>query len=146
MLDIFERIMRDFEADMHSFAIRSKALLTSGEEDKEFAFIGKSFPRFDIAITDDTYEIVAAVPGYKKEDIEIEVVEDTPHKYLSLKSCKQSETKDRYLHEIHRSSFHRSLLLPADADSSKIESSLSDGLLNITIPRIKKIKQVINIK
>ena len=139
-----DTVLSDLFSDLSLFESRCYNIVNA--MDSDFVSIGRSFPRFDVTVAEDKYEVVAAVPGYKKEDFELEVIEDDGHKLLSLKSDKQTDTKNRHIREIHRSSFHRSISLPGDADDKNITSELVDGLLTINIPRVKKQKQLISIK
>ncbi|MEW6283521.1 MAG: Hsp20/alpha crystallin family protein [Candidatus Eremiobacterota bacterium] len=76
----------------------------------------------------------AAVPGFDKKDIHINVTRD--HVTISGESRKEEKTeKERYYHsELHYGSFSRSMRLPADVDSGKTHAELKDGVLRITMP------------
>lgn len=141
---LIDAVLADMLADMQSFVSRNNTFYYDGTD---FVTVGRSFPKFDTTTEEDKYEIVTAVPGYKKEDFELTVTQDDEGtQLLSLKSGKQADVKKRDIQEIHRSSFHRSIRLPKDSDTGSITSSLVDGLLTISIPRVKKQKQTITIQ
>lgn len=107
------------------------------------------FPRFNIIMSDchDHLEtaddgkmiIEATVPGYKKEDIEINV--DGSHITIKGSSvAKQSEDSEYLYREIHQSAFTRSVAVNTEAwDLDQIEAKLEDGILTLTIPRKSQV-------
>jgi HSP20 family protein len=101
-------------------------------------------------VTDNENESVVemAVPGVKKNNIEISINEDI----LTVSGNEKTETKQddgkTIRKEFNYNSFSRSFVLPEDADADKIESSFENGVLKITIPKTgkPKVKKVIEIK
>ena len=92
-----------------------------------------SFPPYNILKYSDTkYDIQVALAGYSKEDIIIEIKENT----LSIKSVKSNEDdKIEVLHRgIAKRYFERYFTI---ADDVKVNSAeLKNGLLNVSLERI----------
>jgi HSP20 family protein len=96
-------------------------------------------PMTDIYETKEAYVFKSELPGFKKEDIKVEFSGDT----LTLRGeRKQEETKDENCHRQERSYgvFERSFAIPKNVDSQKIEASLKEGILMLTIPKIEEAK------
>lgn len=90
-------------------------------------------PKLDISETDEQYKIEVEVPGVTEKDIKVDLEGDT----LTIRGEKRQESKtekDKY-HSIERSygSFMRTLNLPANADSDKINAKFKNGVLTISI-------------
>jgi len=92
-----------------------------------------NYPPYDIVKHSDThYDIQVALAGYSKDDIEVEVKENT----LSIKSVKKDEDdKVEVLHRgISKRYFERSFTI---ADDVKVNSAeLKDGLLIVSLERV----------
>ena len=92
-------------------------------------------PSVNIREEKDKYSVELAVPGLKKEDINV----DVEGNMLTISCEKEEETKEGendYSHrEYNYSSFSRSLTLPENVDSSKISARYTDGVLRLGIPK-----------
>ncbi len=88
--------------------------------------------------------VEASLPGFKKEDIDIEINKGV----LSIKASRSEEEekkKDKYFHRERRyTSFSRALTLPGPLQEDKVEAQLKDGVLTIRIPQEeeKKLKRI----
>ena len=98
-------------------------------------------PRVNVIERDDEVIVKAEVPGVDKKDLDISVTDDT----VSIKGSTRHEEKDEegdYYHcEISRGSFSRVVPLPAEVDAEKASSKFKDGILELTLPKIKKAKR-----
>ncbi|MHA1253872.1 MAG: Hsp20/alpha crystallin family protein [Candidatus Helarchaeota archaeon] len=101
-----------------------------------FSFRTETFmPRMDIKELDDHYEITLEVPGFDKNDINIEIKNDI----LTIKSEKEinKEEKDKEGNYICREriyhNFSRSLKLPENVNIDDIKASMDKGILKIEI-------------
>lgn len=94
-------------------------------------------PHLDIKEAANEYTISLEVPGVNKEDVNVEVRNDTI--VISGEKKQESEKKDEKFHRVERSygSFRRTLALPEDAKGDEIKASFKDGVLNLRIPRDK---------
>ena len=105
-------------------------------------------PSFDIKEYDNSYKIIADMPGIDKKDVNISIDEDM----LVIEGNRklESDSDDRwYCREIEYGNFKRSFYLPENINKDKISASLENGVLSINIKKIKAIKpklKQINIK
>lgn len=94
----------------------------------------------NVAENENNYELSVALPGYKKDDVSIEIEDDV----LVIKSDVENKTEDEgknYVRkEYYKRSFERRFVLSDDIDKNKIEAKMEDGILNIKIDKIKEIK------
>lgn len=103
-------------------------------------FEGK-MPRVDVVDRDNEVIVKAEVPGVDKKDLDISLTENT----VSIKgstSHEEKEEKGDYYHcEISHGSFSRVVSLPAEVDAEKASSKFKDGVLELTLPKVKKSKR-----
>ena len=77
-------------------------------------------------------KITAELPGMEENDIEVNVSDDV----LTITGeKKETNKKDYYVPEHHYRSFQRSFHIPDSVDANKIEASLKNGLLTVTLPK-----------
>jgi HSP20 family protein len=90
---------------------------------------------------DDAYYIEVELPGVKKEDISIDVNENTLT--ISGERKVRDEHKDDNFYKIESlyGKFERSFSLPEDVDSDKIEATSNNGVLEIKIPKVVKVEK-----
>ena len=101
--------------------------------------VGKSFtPQVDISETDKAFELSFAIPGIKKNEINIDLNEGQLIVSGERKFEEKKEEKNFHSVETRYGSFSRSFHLPDNIDANKVEAKYEDGLLNITIPKDEK--------
>jgi HSP20 family protein len=109
--------------------------------ERPFAEAESFLPSVDVIDRDDEVVVRAAIPGYKKEDIEISVSDSM----LTIKGETKTEAKeekgDYYRCEISQGSFSRMVELPASVDDAKAKATMKDGMLELTLPKIEKSKR-----
>lgn len=96
-------------------------------------------PRTNLYDNGDKLEIRAEVPGFSKNDITIKIQGN----YLEVSGNRKSDAPDGYkAHRVERgiTSFTRSFTLPSDIDSEKVQASLKDGILTLTLPKLEAAK------
>ncbi len=96
---------------------------------------GASFA-VDIKEYDDSYRIVADVPGFDKGDISIGL----ENNILTISAQKVAETSEKdegkfVRRERSSRSFVRSFHLPEHIDEAKVEARLDAGVLDLTLPK-----------
>lgn len=106
----------------------------NSEEPREvFDFV----PAVNTREDDDAYYIELDLPGVKKEDVEISVDKNI----LTIKGKREvkneEEKNDYYRIESAYGTFARSFTLPEKVDSENISASSKDGVVEITIPKLK---------
>ena len=104
------------------------------------AFEGKT-PSVDVIDRDNDVIVKAELPGVDKKDLDISVTKNT----VTIKGTTSHEEKeekgDFYRCEISRGSYSRTLSLPADVDEDKTKAKFKDGILELTLPKLKKSKR-----
>lgn len=100
-------------------------------------------PSVNIKETEKEFSLEMAVPGFSKEDFEVNV----ENNILTISSSKKEEKeekaeKENYVKkEFHYSTFKRSFTLNEKSiDTDNIEAKYENGILHVSIP--KKIVQV----
>lgn len=105
-------------------------------------------PQVDAYETERGYQIEAALPGMKREDIKV----DFHQGRLTIAGERQfqNERNERRYHLVESSygSFQRSFQLPDTVDPSQIEANFEDGVLRILVPKDtqKTMRHQINIR
>jgi HSP20 family protein len=94
----------------------------------------------DIFEEGDNVVVKAEVPGLKKDDIEVNLTEDTITITGQKKSEERVERKDYYRLERSFGSFTRKLRLPADIQTDKAKATFRDGVLEVRIPKAPSAK------
>ena len=100
----------------------------------------KGFPKVDIIDHDHEIEVQAALPGVKKEDMDVSINNQTITIRASTKEEKKVEGK-YFRREITRGEFQRTLSLPQNVDNEQVTASFKDGILKVTIPKTEKSKR-----
>lgn len=120
----------------------------------DFSSFGFNFsetfsPKIDISEEKDKINVVAEIPGVKKQDIKITLQDNI----LTIEGEKKQESekkeKNYYRSERMFGSFKRSFTLPAEVDSEKVEAKFEDGMLNISLKKLEpkvKNEKVIELK
>ncbi len=92
-------------------------------------------PRLDIKEEDDIFSITAEVPGYNKEDLNIEIHDDVLTISSEHKEEKEEEKEGYIYKERSHRSFSRSLRIPEHIKPEEIEAKMENGLLTLSIPK-----------
>ena len=97
----------------------------------------KSIMKTDIRETDNSFILDIDLPGYKKEDIKIDVTDG----YLTINASTSSENneeekgkyvrRERFLGEVSRSFY-----VGDDVDDENIKASFKNGILCLEIPKV----------
>ena len=114
------------------FADTAKTLSRFEVEDRS---AGIWAPRVDVCETKESYIVSVDLPGIKKEDIEIDLKDNT----LTVKGEKKYEAKsdkDNYVRvERKYGKFVRRFSLSDNVEAGKIKATYKDGVLEIKIPK-----------
>jgi len=97
-------------------------------------------PAVDIINNDEDIVVRAELPGMKKEDIELEISDNTLHLKGERKQERKEKGDDYYVSEINYGSFHRAFTLPSGVDTEKVKAEYKDGILEIVLPKQESVK------
>ena len=92
------------------------------------------FP-LDISETDEAFEVEAALPGVKPEDVEVQVHGDTVTIKGNAKEEAEENGKDWLRRERRYGVFARSFTLPTDIDAANASADFENGLLKLRLPK-----------
>jgi HSP20 family protein len=123
--DAFERFRSDFED-----------LLFPSYWDTALSLLPETrVPAVDLEDREKDYLLKAEMPGFKKEAIEIEVKEDSVE-IMGTAGWKYDKKEQAYIcKERACESFYRMIDLPEEIKVDDAAANLSDGVLEITLPK-----------
>ena len=113
----------------------------------ESAMRGAWSPAADILETPEKFQIVVELPGIQTSDVDITVENDV----LTLKGERRfAETAEQETYrrvERQYGPFGRRIALPPKCDSTRINATMTNGLLTIDVPKVEQAKpQKIQVK
>ena len=88
----------------------------------------------------DNVHVEMALPGVKKDDIDITITKDTVSISGSRKEKEEKDDKKKYYYRSMESSFEQRFNLPTLVDSDKAEAELKDGVIHLTLPKAEEVK------
>ena len=96
----------------------------------------------DIIDQGSSFQVKAAVPGFKPEDVEVTYHDGLLN--ISAQRKQESESKQaNYLRrELNVGSYARSVQLPGDIKASDIKASFDNGVLTIDLPKSPTVQPV----
>lgn len=111
-------------------------------------YIHNTSSRTKVNISEDekSYGISLALPGYNKEDVNIELNEGMITISSNQESTNEEKTENYVRKEFTKSSFEKSFYLPEDVNEENVEASMENGVLSITLSKIKEIENSTNVK
>lgn len=92
-------------------------------------------PSFSVEDSDDAYVIVADLPGFAKDDLDVEL----KGRELVIRGThsEDDERNDAHyrMYQRRSASFVRTFAIPEAADAEGIEARLVDGVFRVTVPK-----------
>jgi HSP20 family protein len=106
-------------------------------------------PAMDVKETEDEIIVQTDLPGFKREDIKLDLTEDT----LEIKAEFTQETEEETEEEgvtFHRKerkfgTAERTYILPAKVKIDEVNAKFTDGVLTVTMPKLEK-KETFEVK
>lgn len=98
-------------------------------------------PAVNVIETEKFYKLEIAVPGMKKEDFHVEIVNGMLSISAEKKVEKEEKEKNYTRREFSCESFSRMFSLPEDIKEGNIEAEYKNGILYLEVPK-KEIKAV----
>ena len=123
----------------------------------KFAVPKVSLPEFriertipiSIGATDKEIVVRAELPGFKRNEINLNVTENTIDIFANKREERIERTERAFRQEKKYGTMRRAFTLPEKVDPDRADAKLEDGLLTIILPKIyqeKKKKKKIEIK
>ncbi len=97
-------------------------------------------PACDVNETDTHYLLSFDLPGVKKDEVKIEVLDNLLIVSGERNKEHKEQTKGRVSQEKYYGSFMRSFTLPSDLDANKVEAHFENGVLQIALPKMEMSK------
>ncbi|NCO89616.1 hypothetical protein COW77_00155 [Candidatus Wolfebacteria bacterium CG18_big_fil_WC_8_21_14_2_50_39_7] len=94
----------------------------------------------DVYQTPSAFIIESTIAGVNPEDIDISLSPDS----ITIKGKREKEERiktENYIHqECYWGRFSRTIILPQEIDPDKVQASIKNGVLKITLPKLNKTK------
>lgn len=106
-------------------------------------------PNMDIWEDDGKINIIAELPGVKKEDIKLTIEDNIITLEGEKKRFEQSDEKNYLRKERVCGKFKRKFTLPESIDNQKVNAEFNDGILTIELGKLEapaKIEKEISVK
>ena len=125
--NLFDDFMNDFPFEKHFF----------GERNPLYDKHAKNIMKTDVKETDNSYELDIDLPGFKKEDINVQL----DNGYLTIAASKSLEKEDEHekshyiRQERYSGSMNRSFYVGNDVKQEEIHAKYEDGILKLAVPK-----------
>ncbi len=134
-MDIVKNIKEvgtDIEQGIESGLSKGKQVLANVASHLPFANLAKKGKS--------TFTVEVDLPGVKKEDIEININDNTLNISAVRNMNKEVKEEDYYMQESFYGKIARTFILPEDIDKDDVEAKLDDGRLRITLKKVPSAK------
>ena len=101
---------------------------------------GWSAPAIDLYQTDDEVVVKAALPGFKADEVQINVTGDVLTLRGELKHEEEKQERSWHIREQRWGSFERSIALPTAVVADRANADFSNGILTISLPKAEEVK------
>ena len=109
--------------------------------DAALSKMNSTAPAVNVKDTEKAYVMEVAVPGIKKEFCRVNM-DDNGNLEVAIENKlehKEERKKEHYLRrEFSYSNYQQSYVLPDDVDRDKISAKVTDGVLEINLPKVVK--------
>jgi len=110
-----------------------------GDLERAPSFGAPATPRFDFEDTGEALRFRAELPGLTEKDIDINVTANV----VTIKAERKVDAPEGYtVHRRERQSFSftQSYELPTRVDPEKVQASLKQGVLTLTLPKLAEVQ------
>lgn len=101
-------------------------------------------PAVNVRENDDEYIMELAAPGIKKEFCRVSINNDG-NLNVTIENKMEHKEKDKKHHYLRRefsySNYEQNYSLPEDVERDKISAKVENGILTVTLPKMKKEEQ-----
>lgn len=95
---------------------------------------------YDLYETGDSLVLEMAVPGLRKDDLEVRLEGNQLTIRGTYPEIQNAEERRYWSRGLPRGSFVQSLTLPASVEVDKIQATITDGLLRLTLPKVEQAR------
>ena len=93
--------------------------------------------RLDVVDHDEELVVRAELPGVEKEDVNVTIAGDRLLIEAEREFEEEDERDDFYRHELGYGKLMRTVVLPVEVDADKIHAELKEGILKVTLPKVR---------
>lgn len=108
-------------------------------EEGDWSMMGGTSMSVDVAEADDEFVVVADLPGYERDEIDLKIADGTLRIAADHEESVEEKEEDdgrRYLRQERRHrSTSRSIRLPESVEEDEASASYKNGVLTITLPK-----------
>ena len=97
-------------------------------------------PNFEVQKSEKGFMVKADLPGMEKKDMNIDIVKGMLTISGERRESKKEQNENYGISEIRYGSFNRSFSLPEDILEDSIKAKMKNGVLELTLPRMKPVK------
>jgi HSP20 family protein len=132
----FNRMIRRFEREFEDFW-NIPSIWTHDIRRHGFSMpsIEEALPSIDLEDRGKDYRLTMDLPGFNKEDLDLEVTDDSLTIHARKKEEKEEKNKNYVRKERAARSFFRRIPLPERILPDNAKASMNDGLLEVTLPK-----------
>ncbi len=100
-----------------------------------------AFPKINTGVTPDSVEVYATAAGIDPESLDVTIANNilTISGERKAIGCEDESTKV-HLNEIMSGEFRRTITLPDDVDSNRVDADYSNGILHVSVKRKEEAK------
>ncbi len=80
--------------------------------------------------------VIAQVPGLSEKDVNVQVSDNT----ITIKGHKVKEERDKANFQSIDESFQQTVNLPCKVDADKVKATVKDGILTVSLPKVRADK------
>ena len=102
--------------------------------------MSQAIPAVEMYETDKELVAKINVPGFREEDINVEIDDKAIYISGERKQEKKDEKKNYFHQEVAYGKFSRTLAIPAKVVSSKAKAEFDKGILTIVVPKVEEKK------
>ena len=106
---------------------------------QRLGFGARGLGALDVWEDSDKLFVEVDVPGLALDQIEV-TVEDNTLTVAGKRQARDLENVVRYCNERGSSEFRRVIQLPTETDSERVDATLKNGVLTITLPKAEAVK------
>jgi len=133
----FENPFADFD-QLRRGMLRMFESMAEGDSARD-TFTGV-FPPMNVTQDDDNYYLHAEVPGIKAKDLSISALRNRISIAGKREIPEENERASYHRKERAEGAFNRTVTLPGEIVSDRIEARYSDGILALTLPKAEEAK------
>ena len=143
----FDELRQDLDSDPNSrrFLNLPKNQLTAKSDEQWFTEDYEGQLSVDVFQTKDNIVVKSTIAGVKPDDLEIYLHNDLLTIRGKRSDAQIEQEADYFYKECYWGGFSRSIILPVEVQSDKVEATFDNGILTIVLPKSQKSK-MINIK